>query len=67
MVKLEPVPWGPWPLTVAAQLRWALADGARCRGGEQEFVRVGYYVNNEYPEEETALRAEPPKAPIIEK
>lgn len=33
----------------------------------QEFVRVGYYVNNEYPEEEVALREEPPKEPIIDK
>ena len=33
----------------------------------QEFVRVGYYVYNEYPEEEAALREEPPKVPILEK
>ncbi|PJF17745.1 hypothetical protein PSACC_02445, partial [Paramicrosporidium saccamoebae] len=31
----------------------------------QEFVRVGYYVNNEYEEEE--LRAEPPAVPVIGK
>lgn len=31
----------------------------------QEFVRVGYYVNNEYEEEE--LRTNPPALPIIEK
>ena len=28
---------------------------------------MGYYVNNEYPEEEVALREEPPKAPVINK
>ncbi len=44
---------------------------SRClKGGQfcaQEFVRVGYYVNNEYPEEDVALREEPPKAPVIDK
>ena len=31
----------------------------------QEFIRVGYYVNNEYWEEE--LRETPPERPIIER
>ena len=31
----------------------------------REFVRVGYYVNNEYIDE--ALNAEPPAKPIMEK
>jgi hypothetical protein len=33
----------------------------------QEFIRVGYYVNNEYPESEEQLREEPPEKPILEK
>lgn len=33
----------------------------------QEFIRVGYYVNNEYPEAEEQLREEPPEKPILEK
>ncbi|KAI9017785.1 histone chaperone [Gaertneriomyces semiglobifer] len=36
-----------------------------CSYREKEFVRVGYYVNNDYLDEE--LRKEPPKAPILEK
>ncbi|KAF2760862.1 histone deposition protein Asf1 [Pseudovirgaria hyperparasitica] len=36
-----------------------------CSYDGREFVRVGYYVNNEYSEE--ALNAEPPSKPIIEK
>ena len=28
---------------------------------------MGYYVNNEYPESEQALREEPPRNPILEK
>ncbi|TKA65729.1 Histone chaperone ASF1 [Cryomyces minteri] len=36
-----------------------------CSYDSREFVRVGYYVNNEYTDE--ALIAEPPKVPIIEK
>lgn len=36
-----------------------------CSYRGQEFVRVGYYVNNEYDDE--ALKAEPPATPIIEK
>jgi len=32
---------------------------------EREFVRVGYYVNNEYDSEE--LNADPPAKPIIER
>ncbi len=36
-----------------------------CSYDGREFVRVGYYVNNEYTEEE--LNAEPPAKPIIEK
>jgi ASF1 like histone chaperone len=33
----------------------------------QEFVRVGYYVNNEYPEEEMELRENPPAVPQFDK
>ena len=36
-----------------------------CSYADQEFVRVGYYVNNEYEDEE--MRLEPPEAPVIEK
>ena len=36
-----------------------------CSYDGREFVRVGYYVNNEYDSEE--LIAEPPAKPIIEK
>ncbi|KAK3207248.1 hypothetical protein GRF29_103g327898 [Pseudopithomyces chartarum] len=36
-----------------------------CSYDDREFVRVGYYVNNEYTEE--ALQLEPPAKPIIEK
>lgn len=36
-----------------------------CSYDGREFVRVGYYVNNEYDSEE--LNAEPPARPIIEK
>ncbi|QSS52795.1 histone chaperone asf1 [Histoplasma capsulatum var. duboisii H88] len=36
-----------------------------CSYDGREFVRVGYYVNNEYDSEE--LNAEPPAKPIIEK
>jgi histone chaperone ASF1 len=36
-----------------------------CSYDEREFVRVGYYVNNEYTDE--ALQLEPPAKPIIEK
>lgn len=36
-----------------------------CSYDEREFVRVGYYVNNEYTDE--ALNADPPAKPIIEK
>ena len=32
---------------------------------DQEFIRVGYYVNNEYTDE--ALQLEPPAKPVIEK
>ena len=31
----------------------------------QEFIRVGYYVSNEYSEDE--LRESPPEVPILEK
>ena len=31
----------------------------------QEFIRIGYYVNNDYPEEE--LRENPPDPPSITK
>ena len=36
-----------------------------CSYAEREFVRVGYYVNNEYDSEE--LAAEPPSKPVIER
>lgn len=36
-----------------------------CSYDDREFVRVGYYVNNEYADE--ALQLEPPAKPIIEK
>lgn len=36
-----------------------------CAYDGREFVRVGYYVNNEYDSEE--LNAEPPTKPIIER
>lgn len=45
-------------LGVTVILLTALYDG-------REFVRVGYYVNNEYTEEE--LAANPPARPVIEK
>ena len=36
-----------------------------CSYDGREFVRVGYYVNNEYTDE--ALINEPPAKPIVEK
>ena len=36
-----------------------------CSYDDREFVRVGYYVNNEYVDE--ALALEPPAKPVIEK
>jgi histone chaperone ASF1 len=36
-----------------------------CSYEDREFVRVGYYVNNEYVDE--ALSLEPPAKPVIEK
>lgn len=36
-----------------------------CSYDDREFVRVGYYVNNEYDSEE--LNADPPAKPIIER
>ena len=36
-----------------------------CSYDGREFVRVGYYVNNEYTDE--ALNAEPPAKPVIDK
>ncbi|CAG8486482.1 2359_t:CDS:2 [Paraglomus occultum] len=36
-----------------------------CSYRDQEFVRVGYYVNNEYLDEE--LKENPPERPIIDK
>lgn len=36
-----------------------------CSYQEREFVRVGYYVNNEYTDE--ALALEPPAKPVVEK
>ncbi|OLL23876.1 Histone chaperone ASF1 [Neolecta irregularis DAH-3] len=36
-----------------------------CTYDEREFVRIGYYVNNEYESEE--LRENPPEKPILEK
>lgn len=38
-----------------------------CSYNSKEFIRVGYYVNNEYPESEEQLREEPPEKPILEK
>lgn len=36
-----------------------------CSYKDREFVRVGYYVNNEYTEEE--MKENPPARPAIEK
>ncbi|KAI9654712.1 MAG: Histone chaperone asf1 [Alyxoria varia] len=36
-----------------------------CSYDEREFVRVGYYVNNEYTDE--TLQADPPAKPVVEK
>lgn len=36
-----------------------------CSYKEEEFIRIGYYVNNEYTDEE--LKEEPPAKPIISK
>jgi len=36
-----------------------------CSYRTQEFVRIGYYINNEYQDEQ--LREDPPEQPIIEK
>mmetsp|Transcript_34244 Transcript_34244/g.87587 ORF Transcript_34244/g.87587 Transcript_34244/m.87587 type:complete len:189 (-) Transcript_34244:554-1120(-) len=36
-----------------------------CSYRDKEFIRVGYYINNEYREEE--LRETPPEKPVIEK
>ena len=36
-----------------------------CSYKEKEFVRVGYYVSNDYEDEE--LRTNPPAAPVLEK
>ena len=36
-----------------------------CSYRDQEFLRVGYYVNNEYADE--SLREDPPMEPIIDK
>ena len=36
-----------------------------CSYDEREFVRVGYYVNNEYDNPE--MNAEPPAKPVIER
>lgn len=36
-----------------------------CAYDGREFVRVGYYVNNEYEDEQ--LAADPPAKPVIEK
>jgi histone chaperone ASF1 len=36
-----------------------------CSYEDREFVRVGYYVNNEYTDE--ALALEPPAKPVVEK
>ena len=36
-----------------------------CAYDGREFVRVGYYVNNEYDSEE--LNAEPPAKPVVER
>ena len=49
---------GPIPLGVTVILLTCSYDG-------REFVRVGYYVNNEYDSEE--LNAEPPAKPDIDR
>lgn len=36
-----------------------------CSYRDQEFLRVGYYVNNEYADE--SLREDPPMEPIVDK
>ena len=36
-----------------------------CSYDDREFVRVGYYVNNEYTDE--TLQADPPSKPVVEK
>lgn len=36
-----------------------------CSYKAQEFLRVGYYVNNEYTEDE--LRENPPDAPLLDR
>lgn len=36
-----------------------------CSYDAREFVRVGYYVNNEYDTEE--MQNEPPKQPVLER
>lgn len=36
-----------------------------CSYRDQEFVRIGYYVNNEYDTPE--MNSEPPEKPIVEK
>ncbi len=36
-----------------------------CSYDDREFVRVGYYVNNEYMDEQ--LAEEPPAKPVVEK
>ncbi|KAF1811357.1 histone deposition protein Asf1 [Eremomyces bilateralis CBS 781.70] len=38
-----------------------------CSYDGREFVRVGYYVNNQYPDQFPELQADPPAKPIIEK
>lgn len=38
-----------------------------CSYDGREFVRVGYYVNNQYPDQYPELQADPPAKPIVEK
>ena len=56
-----------WPAVLALKclqfliLSVVTDDGYRL----QEFIRIGYYVNNEYWEEE--LRESPPERPLIDR
>ncbi|CAI4226340.1 unnamed protein product [Auanema sp. JU1783] len=39
----------------------------KCRYNEQEFLNLGWFVSNEYPEEEVELKENPPSKPVVEK
>ena len=76
-----PSSWGPIPVGVNKFIFEAAAPDLKripsldilgvtvilltCSYDDREFVRVGYYVNNEYDSEE--LNADPPAKPIIER